>query len=220
MNRLAIFDCDGTLVDSGGTIHRALDTTFRAHNLVCPPRHQAQKVIGLSLEEAMTALATEADATALSATYKDNFIAMRGAGEVEEPLFDGIVKLLDALQDEGWLLGVATGKSLRGLNHCLASHGLSGRFVTLQTADNNPSKPHPGMAHSAMAEAGAAPESTLFIGDTAWDMGCARSAGCVAVGAAWGYHTPEELFADGAHHVANHPSEISVIARRHLELPL
>ena len=219
MNRLAIFDCDGTLVDSGGTIHRALDTTFRAHNLVCPPRHEAQKVIGLSLEEAMTALAPEADATALSATYKDNFIAMRGAGEVEEPLFDGIVKLLDALQDEGWLLGVATGKSLRGLNHCLASHGLSGRFVTLQTADNNPSKPHPGMAHSAMAEAGAAPESTLFIGDTAWDMGCARSAGCVAVGAAWGYHTPEELFADGAHHVANHPSEISVIARRHLELP-
>ena len=220
MNRLAIFDCDGTLVDSGGTIHRALDTTFRAHNLVCPPRHQAQKVIGLSLEEAMTALAPEADAAALSATYKDNFIAMRGAGEVEEPLFDGIVALLDALEDEGWLLGVATGKSLRGLNHCLASHGLSGRFVTLQTADNNPSKPHPGMAHSAMAEAGAAPESTLFIGDTAWDMGCARSAGCVAVGAAWGYHTPEELFTDGAHHVANHPSEISVIARRHLELPL
>ena len=217
MNRLVIFDCDGTLVDSGGTIHRALDTTFREHNLVCPPRHEAQKVIGLSLEQAMAVLAPDADAAALSETYKGNFIAMRGAGEVEEPLFDGIVELLDSLEEDGWLLGVATGKSLRGLNHCLASHGLAGRFVTLQTADNNPSKPHPGMAHTAMVEAGAVPESTLFVGDTAWDMGCARAAGCVAIGAAWGYHTPEELLADGAHHVANHPSEIGEIARNHSE---
>jgi phosphoglycolate phosphatase len=217
MNRLAIFDCDGTLVDSGGTIHRALDATFRAHALVCPPRHEAQKVIGLSLEQAMAALAPEADAGVLSATYKENFIAMRGAGEVEEPLFDGIVDLLEVLENDGWLLGVATGKSLRGLNHCLAGHGLAGRFVTLQTADNNPSKPHPGMAHTAMAEAGAGPETTLFVGDTAWDMGCARSAGCTAIGAAWGYHTREELLADGAHHVAAHPSEIGAIARNHLE---
>jgi phosphoglycolate phosphatase len=216
MNRLVIFDCDGTLVDSGRTIHRALDTTFRAHNLVCPPRHEAQKVIGLSLEQAMAALAPEADAATLAETYKGNFIAMRGAGEVEEPLFDGILDLLDALEEDGWLLGIATGKSLRGLNHCLESHGLTRRFVTLQTADNNPSKPHPGMAHTAMAEVGAMPKETLFIGDTAWDMGCARSAGCVAVGAAWGYHTPEELLADGAHHVADHPSEIGEIARNHL----
>jgi len=217
MNRLVIFDCDGTLVDSGGTIHRALDSTFRAHNLVCPPRHEAQKVIGLSLEEAMAALAPEADPAALSATYKDNFIAMRGAGEVEEPLFEGIVDLLDLLEKDGWLLGVATGKSLRGLKHCLASHGLDGRFVTLQTADSNPSKPDPSMALTAMAEAGAAPETTLFIGDTAWDMGCARGAGCLAVGAAWGYHTVEELRADGAHHVASHPSEVAAIARNHTE---
>ena len=217
MIRLAIFDCDGTLVDSGGTIHRALDATFRAHSLICPPRHEAQKVIGLSLEQAMAALAPEADAGALSATYKDNFIAMRGAGEVDEPLFDGIVALLDTLESNDWLLGVATGKSLRGLKHCLASHGLEGRFATLQTADNNPSKPHPGMAHSAMAETGAAPETTVFIGDTAWDMGCARAAGCLAIGAAWGYHTAEELLADGAHHVAAHPSEIGQLARNYLE---
>ena len=217
MNRLAIFDCDGTLVDSGGTIHRALDATFRAHSLICPPRHEAQKIIGLSLEQAMAALAPEADAGALSATYKDNFIAMRGAGEVDEPLFEGIVTLLDTLESNGWLLGIATGKSLRGLKHCLASHGLEGRFVTLQTADNNPSKPHPGMAHTAMAEAGAAPENTVFIGDTAWDMGCARAAGCLAIGAAWGYHTAEELLVDGAHHVALHPSEIGELARNYLE---
>lgn len=213
MNRLALFDCDGTLVDSGGTIHRALDATFRQHDLHCPPRHEAQKVIGLSLEDAMAALAPEADHGAMAATYKDAFIAMRGAGTVEEPLFDGIAELLDELEADGWLLGVATGKSLRGLKHCLASHKLDQRFVTLQTADTNPSKPHPAMALAAMAEAGASPGTTFFVGDTAWDMGCARAAGCAAVGAAWGYHSVAELRADGAGHVAERPSGVGPIAR-------
>lgn len=212
MNRLAIFDCDGTLVDSGATIHRALDETFAAHALDCPPRAEAQRVIGLSLEQAMAELAPEADHGQLAATYKDAFIAMRGAGMVEEPLFDGIAELLDALEADGWLLGVATGKSLRGLKHCLASHGLERRFVTLQTADNNPSKPHPAMALAAMVEAGAAPETSFFIGDTAWDMGCARAARCTGVGAAWGYHSVAELLADGAQHVAECPAAVVAIA--------
>lgn len=212
MTRLAIFDCDGTLVDSGATIHRALQQCFDVHGYECPPRDITKKVIGLSLEEAMASLLPDADHFALAATYKEAFIAMRGAGEVDEPLFDGIVETLATLDEEGWLLGVATGKSLRGLNHCLASHGLARRFVTLQTADTNPSKPHRGMALAAMAEAGAEPERTIFIGDTAWDMGCARAAGCAAIGAAWGYHTVEELTADGAHHVASHPRELAALA--------
>lgn len=214
MNRLALFDCDGTLVDSGATIHRALDATFRHHALTCPPRDEAQKVIGLSLEKAMATLAPAGDHTALAATYKEAFIAMRGAGSVEEPLFHGIADLLDALEDDGWLLGVATGKSLRGLKHCLASHGLEGRFVTLQTADTNPSKPDPCMATTAMVEAGASPGTTFLLGDTAWDMGCARAAGCVAVGAAWGYHSVAELLADGADHVAEQPGAVAAIARQ------
>ena len=155
MTRLAIFDCDGTLVDSGATIHRALGDRAR-RRMATPARRSSvtRKVIGLSLDEAMAALVPDADHAALSATYKDAFIAMRGAGEVEEPLYDGIVELLDALGRDGWLLGVATGKSDRGLRHCLAAHGIADRFVTLQTADRNPSKPHPAMALAAMAEAG------------------------------------------------------------------
>ena len=120
MTKLAIFDCDGTLVDSGATIHRALGAALTAHGHACPPQHVTRKVIGLSLDEAMAALIPDADHAALSATYKDAFIAMRGAGEVEEPLYDGMIELLDALSADGWLLGVATGKSDRGLRHCLA----------------------------------------------------------------------------------------------------
>ena len=173
-----------------------------------------RKVIGLSLDQAMAALVPDADHAALSATYKDAFIAMRGAGEVEEPLFDGIVDLLDALQADGWLLGVATGKSDRGLRHCLATHGIGGRFVTLQTADRNPSKPHPAMALAAMAEAGASPAATVFIGDTGWDMGCARAAGCGAIGVGWGYHDHDEMISMGAHDVADHPVEVAALASK------
>ena len=109
---------------------------------------------------------------------------------------------------------VATGKSDRGLRHCLAAHGIADRFVTLQTADRNPSKPHPAMALAAMAEAGAAPGATVFIGDTGWDMGCARAAGCGAIGVGWGYHDHDEMIAMGAHDVADSPAEIAALANK------
>jgi phosphoglycolate phosphatase len=212
MTKLAIFDCDGTLVDSGATIHAALLEAFEAHGLECPPHGVTKKVIGLSLMEAMAALVPEGDHAALTQTYKDAFFAMRGAGRVEETLFDGIVELLDRLEANSWLLGVATGKSDRGLKHCLEGHGLGGRFVTLQTADRNPSKPHPAMALAAMAEAGAEPARTIFVGDTGWDMCCARSAGVGAIGAGWGYHEVEELAAEGAYGVAMRPGEVMELA--------
>jgi phosphoglycolate phosphatase len=217
MNCLAIFDCDGTLVDSGATIHRALRAAFDTHGFDCPPPAVSRKVIGLSLVEAMAVLAPQADHEALSRTYKDAFIALRAGGHVEEPLFDGILPLLDALEAEGWLLAVATGKSDRGLRHCLESHGIHARFVSLQTADRHPSKPHPGMARLAMAEAGAAPESSVVIGDTSYDMGMAVAAGTGAIGAAWGYHDRDELTAAGAHGIAEEPADVLGIARQWVE---
>lgn len=214
MTRLAIFDCDGTLVHSAGTIWRALDAALVEHGFECPPPRVAQKVIGLSLEEAMATLVPDCDAPALADTYRGKFIAMRQSGDVDEPLFEGIVQLLDDLQSNGWMLGVATGKSLRGLNHCLTGHGLAGRFVTLQTADTNLSKPSPAMAIAGMEEAGAKPATTVLIGDTAWDMGCARAAGCGAIGVGWGYHEPEELIEAGAHHVAQSPADVLAFAEQ------
>ena len=217
MTRLAIFDCDGTLVDSGASIHRALAAAFEAHGLACPPPNVSRKVIGLSLGEAMAQLAPEADHDALSSTYREAFFALRADGHVEEPLFEGILPLLDALEADGWLLAVATGKSDRGLRHCLEGHGIHARFVSLQTADRHPSKPHPAMALAAIAEAGARPESSIVIGDTSFDIGMALAAGTGAMGAAWGYHDAQELAAAGAHGVAMEPAEILSIAGRWME---
>ncbi|WP_300972877.1 HAD-IA family hydrolase [Sphingomonas sp. LHG3406-1] len=217
MIRCAIFDCDGTLVDSGGTIHRALGLAFTEHRLELPPRERAQRVIGLSLTEAMAALAPEQDSDThqrMAQTYKDAFVTLRGRQEVEEPLYDGILPLLDDLESRGWTLAVATGKSDRGLRHCLTSHGIHARFVSLQTADRHPSKPHPSMTLTAMAECGAAPERSVVIGDTAWDMGMAKAAGAHAIGALWGYHDHAELSAAGADAIAEAPAVVLEIAEQ------
>lgn len=211
MNRLAIFDCDGTLVDSGATIVTAITETFTQHGIPVPPASACRRVIGLSLVQAISALLPEEDdglCSALAQSYKENFFRARSQGRVEEPLYEQIGELLDAFEADGWLLAVATGKSDRGLKHCLDTHGYSDRFISLQTADRHPSKPHPSMVLAAIADAGAAPETSIVIGDTAFDMGMATSAGAVAIGAGWGYHSPAELLAAGAVGVAQTPLEV------------
>jgi len=219
MNRLALFDCDGTLVDSGATIHRALALTFAEAGLAVPEARQSRRVIGLSLTEAMAALLPglgAADHHALAQSYKLQFTALRGAGEVEEPLFEGIIELLDTLEQDGWLLGVATGKSDRGLKHCLDLHGIHARFVSLQTGDRHPSKPHPSMALLAMAEAGASPETTFVVGDTSFDMAMAAAAGALPVGAGWGYHDADDLMRAGAAGVADAPGDVLALIAEHV----
>lgn len=222
MNKLAIFDCDGTLVDSGATIHRALGVTFEQNGLDLPPQKVTRKVIGLSLIEAMAALLPEAsieEHAALAEDYKRAFWTLRAAGEVEEPLFDGVLDLLDALEQDGWLLAVATGKSDRGLKHCLDQHDIHARFVSLQTADRHPSKPHPSMVAQAIADAAAAPETSIVVGDTSFDMAMAVNAGARGIGAGWGYHEPRALLDAGAVGVAERPEDVLQLAREGVDGP-
>ncbi|MDG2535037.1 HAD-IA family hydrolase [Sphingomonas sp. HITSZ_GF] len=212
MNRLAVFDCDGTLVDSQANICRAMEASFAAHRLDPPDRTAIRGIVGLSLAPAIARLLPDADAglhDAMAEEYKRAFHAMRASAALDpEPLYDGILETIDALDAAGWLLGVATGKSDRGLHLILEHHGIRNRFVTLQTADRHPSKPHPAMLELAIAEAGAAPETTAMIGDTSYDMAMARAAGAHAVGVLWGYHTSGELLGAGAHIVADHASQL------------
>ena len=211
MNKLALFDCDGTLVDSQANICLAMEESFGRAGLIPPDRALTRRIVGLSLVEAMQALVPDGEPAlhvALAEDYKIAFQRMRGSGLVEEPLFDGIRETIEALDAGGWMLGVATGKSDRGLALCLAHHGIAHHFVTLQTADRHPSKPHPAMIEKAMAEAGAAPQTTVMIGDTSFDMLMAANAGSHALGVSWGYHPHEELTLAGAHHVVHSAAEI------------
>jgi phosphoglycolate phosphatase len=219
-NRLAIFDCDGTLVDSGATIYAALAETFEQHRLSLPPPSDCWRVIGLSLHEAMAGLLPEAESAQhlqLVEDYKRVFMGMRAAGRVEQPLFEGVLELLDALEEDGWLLAVATGNSDRGLKHCLERHDIHARFVSLQTADRHPSKPHPSMVLQAIADAGATVKTTIVIGDTSYDMAMAAAAGASGIGAGWGYHDADELLQAGAIAVAEQPLDVASLVREHVD---
>ena len=203
--RLVIFDCDGTLVDSAHTIVAAMAATWRAEGFDAPPSGRAvRETIGLPLVEAIARLHPEgevADHHRMVACFKDSFRAVRQGPEHEEPLYPGAVEAISALEAADVMLGVATGKSRRGLEATLGRHGLLNRFAILKTADDGPGKPNPDILFDAMAEAGTAPETTAVVGDTVFDMEMASGAGAAAIGVAWGYHDSEELTRAGAQRI-------------------
>jgi len=203
--RLAVFDCDGTLVDGQADVCWAMERAFARAGLAAPDPRQVRRIVGLSLPAAVQALApclSDEQNRAVTEFYRASFRARREDGLLDEPLYEGIADLLSGLRDAGWHLAVATGKSDRGLAACLATHGVADLFVSLQTADRHPSKPHPAMLEAALFEAGALPHQAVMVGDTSFDMLMARSAGVRGIGVGWGYHAPAELLASGALQVA------------------
>lgn len=199
--RLIVFDCDGTLVDSQATIVACAQAAFLTEGLAVPTAEAVRRIVGLSLVEAVLQLMVEPDpavAPRLAEHYKAAFHEYRARPEFHEPLFPGTRELLDDLLARDLLLGVATGKVMRGLLSVLDHHDLRNHFVTLQTADLHPSKPHPAMLQAAMAETGASAAETMLIGDTTYDILMARAAGAVPVGVSWGNHAGEELVEAGA----------------------
>ena len=211
MIRLIVFDCDGTLVDSQIAICRSMDAAFAAAGLALPDRNAVRRIVGLSLPQALARLAPDAPderRTHALEAYKASFRSARSEGVLEEPLYTGIEALLRRAYAGGRTLGVATGKSDRGLAACLTRHGVHGLFATLQTADRHPSKPHPAMLEAALFEAAARPHEAVMVGDTVFDMAMARAAGVRAIGVAWGYHEPAELIEAGACGVAESAEEL------------
>lgn len=203
--KLVIFDCDGTLVDSQHAIVAAMTDAFEAEGLVVPARDRVIGVVGLSLEIAVARLLVDGDLAQvdrLAEAYKEAFRARRLRPGHAEPLYPGVRDALARLAArEDVRLGIATGKSRRGLDAVLEREGLAGHFATLQTADTHPSKPHPAMILAAMGETAAAPADTVMIGDTVFDIEMALGAGASAIGVAWGYHPADALREAGAHHV-------------------
>lgn len=199
--RLILFDVDGTLVDSQQMICAAMAEAYGHHGLVCPPRAEVLSIVGLSLEQAFVKLANGVDhpVESLTERYKNAFFALRAAGTHDAPLYPGVQSAIEQLaRRNDVVLGVATGKSRRGVAAMLDKHGFMKVFATVQTSDTAPSKPHPGMVLQAMAETGIDAADTVVIGDTAFDMEMARAAGASAIGVSWGYHAVADLHAAGA----------------------
>jgi phosphoglycolate phosphatase len=197
-SRLILFDVDGTLVDSQASILAAMTAAFAAAALPMPTRAQVLGIVGLSLDRAMTVLAPDQPETVhrvLVDGYRSAYFEQRTApGNTPAPFYPGAVEVLRHLAGAPHtVLGVATGKSRRGLDALIEAHGLDGMFATLQTADRHPSKPHPAMILAAMEETGIDGAATAMIGDTSFDMEMARAAGVAGIGVGWGYHPRDRL---------------------------
>ncbi len=204
MTQLIVFDCDGTLVDSQAVIVACAQDAFAAVGLVAPSPERIRHIVGLSLEPAMRVLLGREDPALgrrIADAYREAFFARRAMPDHDEPLFPGVVETLDALAARGAVMGVATGKTMRGLRQILEKHALGDYFATLQTADLHPSKPHPAMLEAAMRETGATADVTWIIGDTTYDIEMGRLAGCRSIGVAYGNHPAETLRKAGAAHV-------------------
>ena len=211
--QLLIFDIDGTLVDSQDVIVEAQRRTFVAHGLPVPDRKTALSVVGLSLREAFEALAgADAPIDSLAEHYKTAFQDQRADPQRQAPFYPGALEVVARFgANENFMLGVATGKSRRGVKHLFERAGWAPLFATVQTADDHPSKPAPDMILAALAETGVAPENAAMIGDTTFDMMMARAAGVRAIGVSWGYHEAEDLIEAGAERVIGSFDELDAL---------
>ncbi len=199
--KLVIFDVDGTLVDSQAHILASMKGAFEAHGMAVPPREAVLGIVGLSLPEAFARLVPERAELAgrLTEAYKDTFAGLRMSGEGASPLYPGAAEVLAGLAArDDVLLGVATGKSKRGLDHLIELHGWARVFQTVQVADFHPSKPHPSMVQACLAETGVEAGRAVMVGDTSFDMEMARAGSVTALAVGWGYHPEDALVQAGA----------------------
>lgn len=202
--RFAAFDLDGTLFDSAGSIVDGVQACWRACGFSPPGPEAVRRIIGLPWEESVRALLPGAgpDEFRKIRAYHDE---VRGGArprpERRETLFAGARRTLDALDAEGWVLGVVTSRSGARAFEMLEEHGMSGVFATVKTADMGPGKPDPHLLLKAMEDVGAEAGATAMIGDTTFDMEMAVAAGTAAFGVSWGVHETAALRAAGARHV-------------------
>jgi len=219
--RLIVFDMDGTLIDTQALISEHMGSAFRSLDLPAPTPAQVRQIIGLSLPVAVGQLAGTDDIDVIEGIvgqYKSFYKASLEHEFDREPLYPGAREALDRLREQkGTVLGIATGKGLTGVARILENHRITGHFTTLQTPDHNPSKPHPGMLLSAMEETGAAPNQTVMVGDTVFDMELARAAKVRSIGVSWGYHDAADLLKAGAGTLIHDYSELDAAIERVLE---
>ena len=211
--KLVLFDCDGTLVDSVGLIHEVMARTFVHFGYDRPNVSLTKSIIGLTLDIAIARMQgkphVDDEAVAMTAHYKSIYAQTRAEAGFQEPVFDGIRAMIETLaKREELLMGAVTGKSRRGLDLIMDTHGFRQHFIVSRTADDCPSKPHPAMVTECCSQTGIVPADTIVIGDAIYDMQMAKAAGAKAIGVAWGYASVDDLWKAGADAIVNHPSEI------------
>jgi phosphoglycolate phosphatase len=205
---LIVFDWDGTLFDSTALITRCIQSACADVGVAVPSDRDASYVIGMGLAEALQHAAPALPRERyreLAERYRHHYFARQH----ELVLFDGTLEMLHALKARHHLLGVATGKSRRGLDEALNGTALSGLFDATRTADETASKPDPRMLLELMGAFGVAPERTVMIGDTTHDLQLAANAGTASIGVSYGAHDHASFVEFAPRHVAHSVADLS-----------
>ena len=211
---LIVFDWDGTLFDSTALITRCIQAACADVGCAVPSDTQASYVIGMGLAEALQHAAPTLPRERyreLAERYRHHYFARQH----EVVLFEGALEMLQALKGRRHLLGVATGKSRRGLDEALHGTALNGLFDATRTADETASKPDPRMLLELMDEFGIAPQRTVMVGDTTHDLLLAANAGTASIGVSYGAHDHAAFAEFAPRHVAHSVADLSDWLARH-----
>lgn len=191
MIKLVVFDWDGTLMDSEAQIVSCLHAAIGDLGLEPMDDHTVKNVIGLGLREAIDTLVPGRDQRFHQA-FVEYYRKYWFQSEASQ-LFEGVRDVLNTLQQQELLLGIATGKARRGLKRVLDETGLASCFHATRCADEAPSKPHPQMLQDIMKKLDVSPGKTLMVGDTEYDMEMATNAGAAKIAVRTGVHSEERL---------------------------
>ena len=214
--RLALFDYDGTIVDSAIMIVEGAIAAFRICGLPDPDPKKVRENIGkplaIALDEYMPP-GFNITPNEISEAYRSWYAEQGRLGLQNEPLYPGVVELLKELKKNDWLIGIATNKSRIGLTNGLAIHSLSDMFdITLSTDENIP-KPNPAMAIKAMNDLGVDKENCVMIGDTINDIGLGVNAGITSIGVTWGYNDKNLLLSAGANYLVDDANQLNTLMK-------
>lgn len=212
--RAAIFDLDGTLVDSLADIAAAMNHSLAEHGLPTHPVADYRNYVGEGVM-VLVRKATPPDQAELQASVLAGYRAY-----YEDHLFDhtqvfpGLPAVLAQLAADGVRLAVLSNKA-DAFTRRLVEGLLPGVSFAAVYGERSgvPRKPDPTAALGVASELAVAPGDCAFVGDTAVDMNTARNAGMYGVGVTWGFRSAEELRAHGARALATTADELLAALR-------
>ena len=211
MTKLALFDLDGTLIDSEAGIVASTEYALTRLGAPVPPREVLRTWIGPPLRATFpTVLGDDPDTIERAvALYRERFADV---GWREHEVYAGVADAIDALAGDGVMLAVVTSKPDLYAGRIVASLPFGHRFARVYSV-------HAGSAHSgkaemiadALADFAIAAEDAAMIGDRHFDIAGARANGVRGIGVAWGFGSVAELDEAGAHAIARAPKELPAI---------
>ena len=216
--KLLLFDYDGTLVDSANMIIEGTIEAFNRCGLAIPEPKEIRAGIGQKLDIAIKSylpLEHKGTLDEVIRQYRQWYVEKDLEGKQFEPLFENVKPVLEILHQDGWNLGIATNKSLRGLSRGLQHHKIERFFSIIMTTDNFTPKPNKAMAIHALKKLKVKNSDAFMIGDTIHDIKMGKNAQINTIGVTWGYNSIEELQQSKADYIINHPNKLFKILREY-----